>query len=98
MGRVELIENLFNTILSGNRIVIDEAQLWRPLQSQTPTHLSAKEWRRAVKGVCACRARRGIAQRGVVDACQLQIRADVRTRHGNEPEAGIVDVSHKQLR
>lgn len=97
MRHAELAEKLLNAILSSNRIVVHEAQLWRSLQFQTLAKLTAQKGGRPFEGSFAGRTGRGVAQRGVIDAGQVEIWADLSSRQGDKPDTGVVNLSCEQL-
>jgi hypothetical protein len=95
---MDLAEELFDAILAGDRLVVDEPELGHAFQAEAGSDLapekragSFERTRRALAGV-------RIAKRGVVHARLLNIGADLNARHGHEPDTGIVKLASRQQR
>jgi len=99
---MEFVEQLLDSILPGNRFVVQEPELGDALEAQARSDLPPQKWRRAAKRasliapgffVLAC-----WPERRVEDASLLQVRRDLDACDRHEPDAGIVHLSREQLR
>src|SRR5215217_3672937 len=71
---LELVQQLLDPILAGNRFVVLEQQFGGPLEPQPRSNLPAQKRRRAAKGARRVAAALVVTQRGVEHAGLLQIR------------------------
>src|SRR5262245_59231083 len=94
---VELIENLFDAILAGDGVVVDEDDFGRAPQAQPGADLAAEEWRRALERAAACRAGFLVAERGVEHPRLLKIGSDFHARQRDETNARIVYFAGQQI-
>src|SRR5437773_9377856 len=100
---MDLVEQLLDAILAGDRFVVQELEFRDALEAETRTNLPPKERRGALEGapaVLSCRAAvvTRVAERGVVDARELQVRTDLDARQRHEADAGVVHLAREQLR
>src|SRR5438094_1737507 len=99
---MDLVEQLLDAVLAGDRFVVQELELRDPLEAETRPDLPPKERRGALEGAPAVRSRRaGVTrgtERGVVDTRQLQVRTDLDTRQRHETDARVVHLAREQLR
>src|SRR5262245_50840429 len=75
--RPQLVQQLLDPILAGDRGVVDELQIGRPPQPQPRSELAPQERPGALERLGGRRTCLLVAERGVVDARQLQVRADL---------------------
>src|SRR4051812_28952431 len=73
-GRADFVQQPLDTILSGNRFVVEECQLRDPLEAQPRPDLPAQEWSGPLDGALAVLAGLLVAERGVVHARSLKVR------------------------
>src|SRR5262249_1957762 len=95
---VDLVEELLDSILAGDRFIVEELELGHALQPQPRADLPPQKRRGALEGAGGVPARRVVAERRVRHAGVLQVRRHRDARDGDEPDAGIVDVAREQLR
>src|SRR5262245_48383303 len=95
---VKLVEDAFDPVLAGYRIVVDEPELGRALQAKPRSDLASEEGRRTAEGTVARFPRFGVAEHGVEDACDLQIRTDLNPRQRHESDARIVHLASEHGR
>src|SRR5262245_50252884 len=94
----DLVEQLLDAVLAGNRFVVVERELWRALQPQARADLAAQETGRAGQRPLGIATALLVAERRIVHARLLQIRADAHPRQRHEPDARIVNVAREQRR
>src|SRR5262245_53706869 len=97
LGSVELVENLFDPVLSGDGIVVDEDDLWRAPQAQPLAELAPEEWRRAFEGAATRGSCLLVAQGRIQHTRLLEIRGDLHPRERDEANARIVHVAGEQI-
>jgi hypothetical protein len=68
-----LVEQLLDPVLAGDRLVVDELELGDALQAQPRADLAPEEGNRAVQRPARALARPVVAERRVVDARVLQV-------------------------
>ncbi len=95
---VKLVEDPLDPILAGDRIVVDEPELGRALESQPGSDLPAQERRRPAERSCARFAGLCVAEHRIQDAGHLQIGADLDARQRDEADPGIVNLPGEQRR
>src|SRR6266540_12883 len=93
---LELVEQLLDPILPGDRFVVVEPQFWRAPQAQTGSELTAQKRRGPFERARGVLETLRVAERRVVDACLLQVRAHVHAGERHETDARIVDVARDQ--
>jgi hypothetical protein len=59
--------------------------------------LPPQERRGSIERPCRVAAARFVSERGVIDLCGLEIRAQLHARQRHEPDAGIVHVARQEL-
>src|SRR5436190_10914362 len=103
-GGIDLVQELFDTVLSGDRFVVVKLELGRTPQTQRLADAAAQERRGAGErpgGVLSrgpvVAARRRSRERCVVDARELQVGRHLDARQRQEPDAGIVDLARNQV-
>src|ERR1044072_5665913 len=84
---VELAEQLFDPVLSGNRFVVVKGQFGGPLEPQAGADLAAQEPGGARQRAFGATAALLVAERRVVDVRLLQIGADPHPCQRHEPDA-----------
>src|SRR5262249_34158556 len=88
-----LVEQLLDAILPGDRFVIDELELRGALQAQPRAELAAEKRRRTIERPAAVAPRRGVAEHGVVDARLLQVGCHRHAGDGHEPDSRVVHLA-----
>src|SRR5919197_1814389 len=98
---VQLVEELLDAILAGDRFVVDELQIRHAPQPQARSDLTAEEGsgaleraRRALFGLCFGAGR---AERGVIHASVLKVGRHLDARDRDEPDAGVVHFAREQI-
>src|SRR4051812_24492961 len=94
--RMNLVEKLVDPILAGHRVVVVKLQLGHPLQPQARADLPAQKRRGALDGLLAVLPCLLVAEHGVENASELDVRADLDAGNRDEPDAGIVHVAREQ--
>ena len=91
---VQLVEDLLDAILAGDRLVVDELQLGDALAAAAARRSggAGTAWRGRAPCALSC-ARLLVAEHGVVDARQLQVGADLHARERDEADARVVDLA-----
>jgi hypothetical protein len=95
---LELVQELFDSILTGNRRVVAEREGRHAFQAKAAADLPAKERDRTIERARRVAASSLVAERRVVHASRLQVGADLHARERDKPDAGIVDIPAQQLR
>src|SRR2546427_656867 len=99
---MNLVEQLLDAVLAGDRFVVQELELRDALEAETRPNLPPEERRGALEGAPAVLSRRaGVtrgAERGVEDARELQVRTDLDARQRHETDARVVHVTREQQR
>src|SRR5436190_2888648 len=100
-GGVDLVQELLDAVLSGDRFVVVKLELGRTSQAQRLADAPAQERRGAaerpgrvlprVRVVGARGVRSGGGDARVVDARELKIRRHLHARERDEPDARVVD-------
>src|SRR6266550_2764176 len=85
-----LLEELLDPVLAGDRLVVDEIELGDALQPQARADLAPQERHRAVERARRALPRLLVAERGVVDASQLEIGRDLHAGDRDEAETRVV--------
>src|SRR5262245_7990813 len=97
---VELVDQLLDAILAGDRLVVDEPQFGDAAQAQARSDLTAEKrggaLQRALRAAARLRLVTARSERCEVDARLLQIRGDLDARQGHEPDARIVHLAREQ--
>src|SRR3954469_15387041 len=93
-----VVEQLFDPVLAGNRFVVVELQLGGALEAQARAELAAQERRGAAERLGRGGARLVVAERGVVDPRVLQVGRDLHSRNGDEPDPRVVHVARQHRR
>src|SRR6185436_9333415 len=69
----DLVEQLLDPVLAGDRLVVDELELGDALQAQARADLAAQERNRAMERAVRALTRLVVTERGVVHARVLQV-------------------------
>src|SRR5262245_40874110 len=97
LSGVELIENLFDAILAGDGVVVDEDDFGRAPQAQPGADLAAEEGRRTFERPCAGGPRLVVAKGGIQHACLLKVWRDPHARERDETDARVVHFAGQQI-
>jgi len=97
IGRMDLVQQLLDAVLSRDRVIVLERELRHPLQPQTRTDLTAQKRGCTFERARAVLPRVVVAEHGVEHPCQLNIGAHLDARERHEPNARIVHLSCEQL-
>src|SRR5512139_3287549 len=89
--RVEVAQNLLDSILVRDRFIESELQFGHAPQTQPSSDVTSEEWRGPLERRRGIAARRGVAHHGVEHARQLQVRGHLDTSQGDETDPGIMD-------
>ena len=95
--RFELLEDSLDSILSSDRLVVEEFELGHPPQPQALAELTPEERRGPLQRPRTLALRRCVAHRRVVHPGHLQIRCDLHLGQGQEPHTRIVYLASEQL-
>src|SRR5918993_4009088 len=95
--RVDLLQQLLDARLVGDRLVEHERDFRHPSQAQPLRELSAHERCHALQRFFGGPLSRSVAQSRVVDVGNLQVGADTHPRDGHEPHPGIVDIAREHV-
>src|SRR5712691_11508300 len=98
LGGANLVEELLDPVLAGNRFVVDELELRDALQPQPRSNLPPQKRHGALERARRAPAFLFVAKRGVVHARLLQIRRQLDAGHGHEADAGITHLPRQQDR
>src|SRR5262245_788567 len=90
---VKLVEDTFDSILAGDRVVVDEPEFGRPFQPESRADLTTQERGGPAERAGARFERLVVTEHGVEDACDLQVGTDLDPRQRDEPDARIVHVT-----
>src|SRR5262245_19910880 len=94
----DLVEQLLDAVLAGNRFVVVERELRRALQPQARADLAPQEAGGAGQRPLGVATALLVAERRVVHASLLQIWAHADARQRHEPDPRIVDLAREQRR
>src|SRR5919197_3860015 len=98
---VQLVEQLLDAILAGNRLVVDELQVGYAAQPQPRSDLPTQEGRgafeRPCRGALRLRFSAGRSERRVVHTRVLQIRRHLDARDRHEADARVVHLAREEL-
>src|SRR5438552_427488 len=97
-ARADLLQDLFDAILTGDGIVVHEPELGRPPEAEPRANLAAEEWRGPTQRARAEGARLLVSERSIEHPRQLEIRAHLHARQGDESDARVVDLPRQKLR
>src|SRR5439155_3502633 len=86
VGGMDVLQELLDAILSGDRIVVGEPELWYAPQAKPSAKLAAQKWRRAFEGASRGGPGALVAEHRVHDSRHLQIRAEMHPRQGHESD------------
>src|SRR4051812_10700034 len=95
---LEVLQDLFDAIVPGDRFVVEELELGHAAQPDARADLAAQERQGALERLGRLALRLLVAERRVVDARDLQVRRHGDLGQGDEPDPRIVDVARQQLR
>jgi hypothetical protein len=87
---VQVAQDLFDAVLVRDRFVESERELGNPAQPEDAADPPAQERRRAPERLLGLAPRFLVAEAGVEDARQLQVRRDLHARQRDEPDPWIV--------
>jgi len=87
-----------DAVLARNGLVVVERQFRHALQPQARSDLAPEKRHGAIERPRALLSRRLVAERGVGDARELEIRADPDARQRDEADAGVVHLAREQQR
>src|SRR6185295_1717069 len=96
LADANLVEELLDPVLAGDRLVVDEIELGDALQPQARADLAAQKRHRPLERARAALLRLLVAERRVVDASQLEIGRDLDAGDGDEAEARVVHFPRQQ--
>src|SRR6185503_20531676 len=96
LADANLVEELLDPVLAGDRLVVDEIELGDALQPQARSDLAPQERHRPLERARAALLRLLVAERRVVDASQLEIGRDLDAGDGDEAEARVVHFPRQQ--
>src|SRR3954470_830470 len=96
-GGVQFVQQLFDAVLAGDGLVIDEVQFGHALQPQPRPDLPAQEGRRPSDGALRVAARLIVAKHGEENPRRLQVGGYLDARDGDEADAGVVPLARQQL-
>src|SRR6185503_17975355 len=91
-----LVEELLDAVLPGDRLVVDEIELGDALQPQARADLAPQERHRALERARRALLRLLVTERRVVDASQLEIGRDLDAGDGDEAETRVVHFPRQQ--
>src|SRR5262245_36979081 len=94
---LELLQNLLDAILRGDRLIEEELDLRRTPQRQAGAEEMAHERRRPRQRFGGLLALRGVAHRRPVHACEREIRCDLDACDGNQPDTRVRHLGRKDL-
>src|ERR1043166_2977224 len=95
---VDLVEDLVDPVLAGDRVVVLKPELRDALQAQAPADLPPQKRRRPFERAAAVLPGLLVAEHGVEDARLLEVGAALHARERDEPDAGVVYISGKKTR
>jgi hypothetical protein len=93
---VDLVQQLLDAILSGDRLVVLERKIGDALEAQARADLPPEEWLCAIERARAVRPRLFVAEYRVEHPRELDIRADLNAGECHKTDTGIVDFSREE--
>src|SRR5450759_255997 len=84
----DVVQELLDAVLARNGLVVVERQFRHALQPQARSDLAPEKRHGAIERPRALLSRRLVAERGVGEARELEIRADLDARQRDEADAG----------
>jgi hypothetical protein len=97
LGGTDLVQQLFDTILAGDRFVKEERELWHTPEPETRADLSSQERRGPVERAPGALTRAIVPERRVIHTCLLDVWAHLDARQRHEPYARVVHFSREEL-
>src|SRR5262249_24296333 len=95
---MNFVEELFDAILPGDRLVVDELELRHALQPEARSDLPPEKRRRPFERARRGAARLVVSESRVADPRVLQIGRHRHARDRDEADSRIVDLPREQLR
>src|SRR6266516_692897 len=94
---VELVDQLFDAVLTGDRFIVNELQFRHAFQSQAGADLTSQKRQRTMQRAIGLAPPLFVAEDGVEHARLLKVAGQLDPGNGDEPQAGIVHFAREQV-